>query len=221
MTAQDVKKAAQRAYDLMAEIARDKAGNPLTLEGTIRSVILKSPEQIQYRDDALGIMYCVLGSGIGWQNGRLGDRTPNNYINMPPRVGGQGCWSLRFGQDESLATMIGTSEDSRELLAKLKRSASRRHERRMGVAIQTIREIDQRCQQYNPCEVSWYTISWGGCHLCAPRDAQEDFYDGAIETATLILNAQPTLGTERWIVHQRTKQYAKEILETLEAIRHG
>ncbi len=200
-------KAAQRAYDLMSEIERDKYSNPLTLEGVIRSIILKNPNMIQYRDDALNIMYCVLGSGIGWDNGRLGDRTPNNYMNMPPQVGGQGCWSREFGMAESLKQM----ECSKELEKQLRQ----RHEKEMIEAIDTIYDIDKRCQQYQSKKSSWYRISWYNCNLCVPKNAQKDFFEGAIEAATLIIDAKPQLGTKEWIVHQRTKKYAGEILEVL------
>jgi len=51
--------------------------------------------------------------------------------------------------------------------------------------------------------------------LCAPADAHEDFLDGAIETITILINSNPTPCTNKWLDHQRTKKYAKEILEFL------
>jgi len=209
--------AAKKAYQLMSKIERDDESNPLTLEGVIRSVILKSPGMFQYRDDALGIVYCTLGTGISWIDGRLGDHTPNNYMNMPPQVGGQGCWSHEFGMDESFKAMSGDSPEMQKAMEKIRASLREEHAQKVKAIITTVDEIDKRCQEYRPKEMSWYPISWYACNLCAPIDAQEDFVDGAIETATLICNANPTPGTKRWVVHQRTKQYAHEILQTLMA----
>ncbi len=210
-----MKKYAQKAYDLMAKIERDKNGNPLTLEGTIRSIILKNPERTSYRDDALGVLYCVLGSGIGWQDGRLGDNSPNNYINMPPDAGGQGCWSRDFGMDESLKKMF---VDCSDLMKEFKCKLVREDEERVRKICETIDNIDKRCQEYRPTK-SWYPISWYACHLCAPADAQEDFFNGAIETAELILATEQPMGTKHWIEHQSTKQYAKDILRALKLIK--
>ena len=101
---------AQIAYEKILEIPRDGDGNPLTLEGVIRSMILKSPDMIQWRDDALNMMYCTLGSGIDWnQAGRLGDTSPNNYMNPPPQVGGQGVWSRDFGMRDTFNKLGNSS----------------------------------------------------------------------------------------------------------------
>ena len=207
-----MKQAAQKSYDLMAAIKRDKDKNPVTLEGAVRSVILKNPGMIQYRDSALGIMYCVLGAGIGWHKGRLGDRTPNNYMNMPPAVGGQGCWSRDFGLDESLKSIFDKDPKTfGEFKAKLERG----RENEIDDILETIEKIDKRCQQYQPVLKNWYPISWYACNLCVPTDAQKDFRDGAIETIQLILKTEHPLGTKRWIEHQRTKTYAQEILDAI------
>lgn len=207
-----VKKYAKKAYGMMAEIKRDKKGNPLTFEDTIRSIILKNPERSSYRDDALGIMYCVLGAGVGWIDGRLGDTTPNNYINMPPSAVGQGCWSIDFGMSESLKQIFG---DDLESIKKYKFSWMDDEEEKVRKICDTIDNIDKRCQEYCSNRTSWYPISWYACNLCVPADAQEDFFNGAIETAQLILATKPTMGTERWITHQRTKEYAEQILKAL------
>lgn len=206
--------AAAMAYQLMQAIPRDARGAPLTLEGALRSVLLKSPDMMQYRDDALGVLYCVLGSGIRWHQGRLSDCAPNNYMNLPPTIGGQGCWSASFGQEEMLARMCQGMPQ--HLHAPLLRDFVHTHDARLKRATDTIVQIDARCQQYRPEGPSWYPISWFRCNLCAPADAQEDFLLGAIETASLILRTEPTPGTQRWIVHQRTRQYAAEILVVLQ-----
>lgn len=199
---------AGRAFSLMKAIKRDKDGNPKTLEGAIRAVILKSPGTIRYRDDALGIIYCCLGTGIDWNaKGRLGDAMPNNYMNMPPAAGGQGCWSRDFGLDESLKQM--------GIFADLRKEARERHARELVTVFETIDDIDQRCQSYREGCPSWYPISWYGCHLCVPEKAQEDFRNGAIETAKLIIETKHPMGTEAWITHQRTKGYAEDILKLL------
>jgi len=202
---------AQKAYDLMQAIPRDDKNNPLTLEGVIRSVLLKSPDTFGYRDDALGLIYCCLGTGISWIDGRLGDHQPNNYINMPPEAGGQGVWATDFGFDESFKIMSLGAAWREEMQDSLRN----KHQERLLKAYRTIDNIDFRCQEYNPNEQSWYPISWYACNLCAPRRAQEDFLDGAIETATLIVNTFPAPGTKQWIVHQRTKGRAADILEIL------
>ncbi len=200
--------AAEKAYELIRAIPRDGRGNPLTLEGTIRSVILKHPGMFKYRDDVLGILYCVLGTGIRWLGGRLGDVNPNGYTNPPPEAGGQGVWSLDHGFDDSLKSMGAAGEAMRERL-------KQRHAGELQAAIETIESIDERCQQLRPDGKSWYPISWYACNLCAPEGAQADFRDGAIETATLIVNATPEPGTQRWLIHQRTKRVAGEILSVL------
>ena len=207
-TTLSLQEAAQLSYELMRQIPRDAAGNPLTLEGCVRSILLKSPNLCAYRDDALGILYCVLGAGIGWHEGRLVDCTPNNYMNMPPQVGGQGIWASDFGLEESCEIM-GVSAVVRQLLC-------RGEESRQARAIQVVMDIDRRCQVYGP-EPSWYPISWYACNLCVPREAQADFVAGAIETCQCILATTPQPGTQRWIVHQRTKGYAEEILLVLQA----
>jgi len=207
--------AAKRAYDLLLEIERDEKGNPLTLEGAIRSVILKNPSMAQYRDDALGIIYCVLGSGISWRDGRLGDCTPNNYMNPPPQAGGQGCWSRDHGLPESWKTMEGASDECKEIMGDIRGRLQRQREIEIVEIKRCIVDIDSRCQKYRSDRRSWYPISWYACNLCAPAEAQQDFFNGAIETASLILKTDPPMGTEQWITHQRTKRYATEILEVL------
>jgi hypothetical protein len=202
---------AQKSYDLMKEIERDKNGNPFTLEETIRSIILKNPGYLQYRDDALGTLYCVLGAGIRWEDGRLGDCHPNNYINMPPDAGGQGPWSIDFGLDDSLKEIF---KDCPDLLKKFKQELIEERKKEALEIFKTIDNIDKRCQQYRH-EKSWYPISWYGCNLCCPSDAQEDFFNGAIETANLIIGNSPPMGTKLWVDHQRTKKYAQEILRAL------
>lgn len=201
------KEYAQRAYDLMKAIPRDKNSNPLTLEGAIRSIILKSPGMLQYRDDALSILYCTLGAGISWIDGRLGDSTPNNYINMPPDVGGQGIWAEDFGMEETFDIM--------ELLPSTRNLIKTKVDNELKKAIITIIEIDERCQEYRDNFSHFYPVSWFRCNLSAPPNAQEDFLLGAIETATLICNVKFQLGTERWMTHQRTMPYAQEILKIL------
>lgn len=201
------KEYAQKSFDLMKAIPRDKKDNPLTLEGAIKSVILKSPGMIQYRDDALGILYCTLGGGISWIDGRLGDHTPNNYMNMPPAAGGQGCWSRDFGMDEAF--------DFMELLPSMRGLISTRADNELRKAMITVLEIDKRCQEYRKDFGFMYPVSWYRCNLSVPPNAQEDFLLGALETATLICNRKPPLGTEEWITHHKTLSYAQEILEIL------
>lgn len=205
------KEAAELAFREIKAIRRDKDGNPLTLEGAIRSMILKTPEMAQWRDDALNIMYCVLGSGIDWnKKGRLADSSRNNYMNPPPEAGGQGVWSEDFGMDESLAQMNAPDE----LVASLHAGKVRR----LNEAIEVIRDIDQRCKTYRPNRKSWYPISWYGCNLCAPDHAQDDFFWGAVETAKLIAQTEinPDLG-DHYFQQIRTKNTAAEIFGVLEA----
>jgi hypothetical protein len=205
--------AAQRAYDLMLAIERDERGNPFTLEDTIRSVILKDPGFSSHRNQALEVLYTLLGSGIGWCDGRLGDDVPNNYINMPPRPGWQGAWSESYGRTDSLDVMTAGTRPAWRV--ELEKQWDRENQERTAKAIATIESIDQRCQQYSPKPWSWYPISWYGCNLCAPADAQEDFLDGAIETASLILETEHEVGTRHWRDHFRTKRHAEEILSAL------
>ncbi len=200
------------AYKLMSDIPRDDHGNPLTLEGAIRAVMLKNPDSNRYRDSALETIYCVLGSAIDWIDGRLGDCMPNNYMNMPPEAGGQGIWSRGFGMDESMDEMFGKNDKGRKAVEDIILESLYSELRE---AFKTIDLIEERCQQYGGFKKGVYPISWYGCNLCAPADAQKDFFDGAIETAALIVGLDIPRGTEAWMVHQRTKTYAAEILEVL------
>lgn len=203
--------AAKTAYRLQKEIPRDREGNPKTLEGVLRSMILKNPDSISWRDDALNILYCVLGSGIRWnQTGRLVDISPNNYMNLPPDVDGYGIWAQDFGLDESLLQM----NPPQEVIDRL-----RKHRLRdLRDAVQTVEEIDLRQKTYRPGRTHWYPISWYECHLCCPENAQEDFFWGAIETCHLILNLDiDALSSNYWHGHHRSQNVVREILPVLEA----
>lgn len=206
--------AAHKARTMMLEIERDKNGNPVTLEGVVRSMILKSPDYCQYRDDALNTIYCVLGSGIDWnKHGRLGDCSPNNYMNMPPDTC-YGPWSDEFGRADSLKDM--TSGLSKDFKKKIIDRAIKDDNRRLDKSIVVINEIDERCETYRPNRTSWYPISWYSCHLCVPVNAQEDFLHGAIETAALIVASEdfyPPM--DRIGSHHRTVNFAKGILPIL------
>ena len=202
------KSASQYAYDQMKKIKRDKNGCPATLEGAIKHMILKNSDMFQYRDDALNTLYCVLGTGISWNDKRLVDRTPNNYLNLPPDYNGQGIWSRDFGMAESFEFMSLGKVFRTEILD--------RQISELRDAIITIQDIDERVQTYrNEHTRTWYPISWYACNLCVPKTAQKDFRDGAIEVITLILNSKPQVGTQQWLDHQRTKAYAEEILIAL------
>ncbi len=207
-----VKEAAKLAYKLLSQIPRDKTGGPLTLEGAIKSIMLKNPDTLTHRDMALGGIYCVLGSGIDWnKEGRLADRQPNNYMNMPPEAGGQGCWSHEFGMSDSLKQMgLDTDHD-------IVKSMKEDHEAQQLIAIKTIHYIDKRCQEYSDKRSKrFYPFSWYACNLCAPKNAQKDFLYGAFETIKLVLEQKFDIGTQEWITMQRTKQYGQEILKCLE-----
>ena len=200
---------ARVAFDLMNKIERDKDENPVTLEGVIRSVILKSPDRFQYRDDALGLIYCVLGAHVDWnRSGRIGDSTPNNYMNMPPDAGGQGVWAVDFGLHE---TTIQMGEWGKRLLE----DATGRMVHEWQSANATVLDIEERCQNYNPKVHSWYPISWYACRLACPENVQEDFLAGAAETCELITQTQHPLATEKWLAHQRTKHVAEMLLPIL------
>lgn len=204
---------AKKAYSLMVQIKRDKRGNPLTLEDTIRAIILKSPSGHSYRDDALETLYCCLGSGINWIDGRLGDSCPNNYMKMPPDAGGQGCWSYDFGLSDSLTEIFG---DDNEAMKRFEQSILEKDIKKCQNIVDCINNIDERCKTCNPKQkLNWYPISWYACHICAPKDAQEDFKNGAIETIHLILETEGEYGTQDWVQLQKTKKYAQEMLDAI------
>lgn len=204
---------AKKAYALMQEIPRDERGNPLTLEGAIRAIILKNPTMSPYRDDALEAMYCLLGSGIGWIEGRLGDTSPNNYMNMPPDAGGQGCWSYDFGISESIIKIFG---ENSEAMKRFEQCQLEQNIEECQIIMDCIDNIDKRCRTCKPQgKRSWYPISWYACHICAPKDAQEDFKFGALETIHLILETEGEYGTKDWLQLQETKRYAQEMLDAL------
>lgn len=202
---QEIKQAAQKAYDLMKAIPRNKDGNPRTLENVIRSIMLKSPDSFQYRDDALNLIYCTLGTGIEWnKQGRLVDAMPNNYINIPPDVDGCGIWSQDFGLNDTFKSLGKWADD-------IKQKIITEHDARIVKAIQTIDEIDIRVNRYRKNRQSWYPISWYSCHLCCPENVQADFLDGALETIVLILDTEPDFNTEQWLKHEKTKRVAEHM----------
>lgn len=209
--------AAQHARELMLKIDRDDKGNPLTLEGAIRSMILKSPDFTPYRDDALDVMYCVLGAGIEWSNeGRLYDVSPNNYMNLPPDTH-YGMWS-DYGRNESLDMLVSglPSPVSRQITSNM----LAREEARLDKAIETIDNIDQRVNLYRQNRTFWYPISWYACRLCVPKNVQPDYLLGALETATLISALDPIQikqapGSLDLRSALRTRQFATDILPIL------
>ena len=205
------KNIAQQAYDQMKTIPRNKTGNPLTFEGTVRAMILKNPDMIQWRDDALNMMFCTLGSGMGWdEQGRLGDMAPNNYVNMPPAAGGQGIWADDYGMEDTFSIM----KPDKETIARIRKF----HDQRMEAAIQTVEDIDNRCTTYKLKRSGWYPISWYSPNLAAPDNAQDDFLKGAIETATLMSTLEFDVFEDRyWVNSMQTKEVAKDILEILKA----
>lgn len=205
-------KAAQHARKLLLEIKRDKEGNPLTLEGCIRSMILKSPDSIKYRDDALNIMYCVLGAGIDWKDGRLTDYSSNNYMNLPPDTY-YGIWSRDFGKTESLTKMVGCLP--KVVRSRIEKDFKNREEKQLNDAILTVEEINERCKTYRPNRGKWYPISWYGCNLCAPVNAQDDFLDGAVEIASLISLSEVDFYCSHIEQQYNTIQFAKSVLEIL------
>lgn len=210
--------AARKAYKLMGAIERDDKGNPTTLEGCVRSLILKNPDTIQWRDQALELLYCVLGTGIEWnRHGRLADVIPNGYMNMPPRAGGQGVWSLSYGREDDVVRMLKGATGKQK--AALKRAIESIEEEDLEVldqAADVVDDIDRRCVTYNN-GVSWYPLSWYECRLCVPGKAQADFVDGAIQTAKLILATYVPGWTQEWLTQQKNKRYAKQMLRLLTA----
>jgi hypothetical protein len=205
LSKKEIRQAAEKSYNLMKSISRDKDGNLKTLEGVIRSIMLKSPDNFQYRDDALNLIYCTLGTGIEWNEwGCLGDSIPNNYINMSPDIGSQGIWSQDFGQDDVFNNLGKWADDIKQRIIE-DQDAS------MIKAIQVIDEIDIRIKLYRKIRQSWYPISWYNCHLCCPENVQTDFLDGALETIGAILDIKPDFNTEDWIKHEKNKRVARHM----------
>lgn len=162
-------------------------------------------------------IYCLLGSGIDWKDGKLLDRYPNNYMNLPPAAGGQGVWSYDHGRNDSIAEIFG---DDQEGFERFKESMHQDSIKKFESIKNCIDNIDERCHKHNiKNRLRWYPISWYSCHLCVPHDAQEDFRNGAIETIHLILNTEGEYGTKEWIELQRTKGYAEKILKALKMVR--
>ena len=210
-------KAAEKAYRLMLEIPRGKYNNPLTMEGCIRNLILKCSDWCPYRESALNLLYCVLGTGIEWDKGRLCDNNPNGYLDTPPAAGGQGVWARDFGMDDSVEILLkGLPKDVAEKL----RDENLDWERKiLERAIETVEDVDNRCKNYRPGPQSWYPISWYACRLCVPEDAQLDFLEGAVETTELILMNDLPPNTQKWIDDLRNKAYAARIMPFLQARR--
>lgn len=209
-----VEKWRKKSRDLMLDIPREKNGCPLTLEGAVRSLILKHPDMMRYRDQALDMLYCVLGSGLGWDNnGRVSDNQPNNWMSIPPDSS-CGVWADGFGKDESLEDLVSGLSTGAE--RRIRSDVEERHTRLITAAISTVEEIDVRCITYSPKPMRWYPMSWYACRLCAPDNAQRDFLEGALETAALIANTPPNyLSTDYYSYDRHTHQFAKEILPIL------
>ena len=205
------------ARELMLAIERDEHGSPITLEGAIRAVILKSPDMIAYRDEALNTLYCVLGAGIEWdrKTGRLTDNCPNNYMNIPPDTY-YGPWS-DHGREESWADLLsGLSDESAISFGESLEASERRD---LDKAIATIENIDERCATYRTKKMSWYPLSWYANRLCVPENAQLDWLDGAIETSSLIASLEPSLvfpvGGVSYSSQLQTQRLAMKILPIL------
>lgn len=209
----DAQKFAKQARKLLLKIDRDKESNPKTLEGAIRSMILKSPDYTQYRDDALNMMYCVLGAGIEWNNqGRLADNSPNNYMNLPPDTY-YGPWSDDFGKNESLSKTLKNLP--KDIIKKFRQDMEEKEQKQLNKAITTIKEIDKRCKTYRPNRKFWYPISWYACRLCAPVNAQQDFLNGALETAAIISISKIDYEGHHFHEQMHTIEFAKGILPIL------
>jgi len=209
----DSQKFAKQARKLLLEIDRDKEGNPTTLEGAIRSMILKSPDYTQYRDDALNMMYCVLGAGIEWNDqGRLADNCPNNYMNLPPDTH-YGPWSDDFGKNESLSKTLKSLP--KDIVKKFRQDMEEKEQKQLNKAITTIKEINKRCKTYRTNRKFWYPISWYTCRLCAPANAQKDFLNGALETAALISISKIDYEGHNFHEQMHTIEFAKGILPIL------
>ena len=210
---QRAERAASKARRLLLEIERDENNNPTTLEGVVRSMILKSPDMIGWRDDALNVLYCVLGSGIEWdEHGRLADTSPNNYMNLPPDIH-YGPWSEDFGFKDSFASVIEGLPV--ELQDRMRDDQRMRMERDLKNSIAVVTNIDVCCQTYRPNRIQWYPISWYACHLCVPVNVQQDFLDGAIEIAALISNWRVPLDGKHYWSSFKTVEFCKAILPIL------
>lgn len=197
------------AYEMMEAIPRDEDGCPLTLEGAIRSMILKSPDSICYRDDALNTMYCVLGSGIGWsKDGRITDLQPNNYMNMPPDSYSSFVWCRDHGVSETLDQLGANSDVAERIREELVEKPLRR-------AVETVKDIDNRCISYNPVRDSFYPVSLYHTNLAAPENAQHDFLAGAVETCCLLKLYQPDFGDRNYRHYIRSRSIAEEFLPVL------
>ncbi len=215
MSKRDPQEVAVAARELMLAIERDEHGNPLTLEGAIRSMILKSPNYCQHRDDALDTLFCVLGAGLDWEAGRIVDTHPNNYMNMPPDTH-YGPWST-MGETEARADLLsGLSEETATLLREQFESDDLKI---WQGTVETIENIDERCATYREGKRYWYPIGWYASRLCAPENALPDWLDGAIETASLIAALEPPLvvaaGCIKYATRLETRRFAKRILPAL------
>ena len=209
-----VEKWLSKSRELMLAIPRNKNGSPLTLEGAVRSLILKHPDMIKYRDEALDMIYCVCGSGLGWDNdGRVSDNTPNNWMTVPPDSL-CGVWAHCFGHSESFDALLdGMPPDDEK---RIRHAAEDDHRKLIASAISVVQDIDIRCVTYRPRPMKWYPMSWYICRLCAPKNAQDDFLKGALETATLMVNTPPDyMSHDYYSYHRRTLRFAKEILPIL------
>lgn len=209
-----VEKWRKKSLKLMLEIPRDKNGSPLALEGAVRTLILKHPDMIKYRDEALDMIYCVCGSGLGWDNdGRVSDNTPNNWMSLPPDSS-CGIWADCFGHSDSFDDLLDGMPD--EPATRIRNDAQARHTELIESAIAPVKDIDIRCITYRPGRMKWYPMSWYICRLCAPANAQDDFLKGALETAALMVNTPPDYMSTNYYDHERrTCEFAKEILPIL------
>jgi len=211
---------AKKAYKLLQEIER-KDKSPKTLNGCIKNILLKHSNMCQYRDDALFMLYTVLGTGIDWKDGRLFSNSPNSYLNMPPDDWSCFPGKTPHGMEETLEQICGKDDPSNELYQEMKESMMGYHRKEILNLIEVVDNIDIRVNSYSP-KVSnrwWYPVSWYACHLLPPKDAQKDFVLGAYETCHLIIDQQELpRGTKTWIEQSNNKEQVKQILEVLKKV---
>ena len=165
----------KKAYELALEIPRDTDGNPLTLEGAIRHMILCHPNLVDSRSRALDLLYCVLGTGIDWNDdGRLVDMASDNYLQLT----NSDAFTLMYNISAQFTNMV-----SKEIIYDMETRLFNRYCNEINQFGFRLEKIDEVCQRVVP--IRWYPYAEISNLETIPHNVQSDFKAGAEEVHTL------------------------------------
>lgn len=157
-----------------------KKRRPKTLDAQVALIRNRYPTICPNRKRALDQLYCVIGNGYEWKNGRI---TPNwPYPNDEDFAAEEAAWEARWMQ-EQVSNAIRIYPDDP--------AAQEEHVKRY-MEIITNKAPDLKLLAYN----KFYPLSTNYSELCnVPDDVQDDYLLGAVEVCRLIVQSDED---KRW-----------------------